>query len=35
MADGLLKAGYQVSILDNLSTGEKANLPKEGRLHPR
>ena len=29
MADGLLKAGYQVTILDNLSTGEKGNLNKK------
>ena len=28
MADGLLKAGYQVTVLDNLSTGEKAYVPK-------
>ena len=29
MADGLLKAGYEVIAFDNLSTGEKANLPKK------
>ena len=28
MTDGLLKAGYQVTVLDNLSTGEKAYVPK-------
>lgn len=33
VADGLLAAGYQVAILDNLHTGKRANVPAGATFH--
>jgi UDP-glucose 4-epimerase len=32
MAEGLMKKGYEVVGLDNMSTGEKGNIPKKARF---
>jgi UDP-glucose 4-epimerase len=33
VADAFLKAGYEVVVLDNLSTGNRENLPAQARLY--
>ena len=33
VADGFLKEGYEVDILDNLSTGQERNIPKDAKFY--
>lgn len=33
VADGFLKAGYEVDILDNLSTGQQQNIPEDVKFY--
>jgi UDP-glucose 4-epimerase len=35
VVDGFLKAGHEVAVVDNLSTGDRANLNKSARLYER